>query len=64
MKKLVAYFERPGSLPRNKIAEKMGVHPSTVTRMVKGELVPTVLIALALEKATDGFVKCRDWLAK
>lgn len=42
----------------------MGVHPSTVTRMVKGKLIPTVLIALALEKATDGYVRCRHWLVK
>ncbi len=64
MKKLEAYFKRQDALPRNKIAERMGVHPSTITRMVKGQLVPTVLIALALEKATDGYVRCRDWLNK
>lgn len=61
MKKLQSYLARPKAPSQKELADRMEVHPSTVCRMVKGELVPTVLIALALEDATDGYVKCRDW---
>lgn len=64
MKKLQKYID-DHKIRQNELADAIGCHPSTVTRILDGSLHdPKVSLAVAIEKCTDGYVKCEDWLGK
>lgn len=43
-------------------AKKIGVTHPTLMRYIRGKTVPSVPIAMEIQKATDGKVKLKDWV--
>ncbi len=60
MEKLKQYLESEG-LKQQEFAAKVGVNPSTICRLLDGA-EPRVTLAVRIEKATKGKVRCEDWL--
>lgn len=44
------------------LAEAVGISPSYLSDMKKGNRVPSLRVAFAIEEATDGAVPARSWL--
>ncbi len=63
MQKLVDYLERK-NITGKEFAEKVDAHPSTISRILKGNLTPTIDLACRIKAATGGVVKLEDWLSK
>lgn len=59
MEKLAKYLASE-KLEQKDFAAIVGVHPATICRLLRG-LEPRVRLAVKIEKATRGKVKCRDW---
>jgi plasmid maintenance system antidote protein VapI len=57
--KLSAYLEREGVKP-SQFAYRLGVEPSTITRLLSGERSCSLDMAIRIEEATDGEVAPRE----
>lgn len=44
-------------------AEKIGVSPSTITRILRGERSPGFDLVMRIQAATKGKVSAKDWYA-
>ena len=62
MNALKRYFEETGENTL-RLAERMGVAPSTITRPLRGERNVRLDTALQVEIATDGRVTAEDFLS-
>lgn len=51
MNALLAYFDKSGERPST-LARKLGVEPSTVTRIIRGERKPSVELVKRIESLT------------
>lgn len=51
MSPLLAYFDKSGERPSS-LARKLGVEPSTVTRIIRGERRPSVDLVKRIESLT------------
>jgi hypothetical protein len=60
--KLSAYLASEGTTP-TAFARQLGVAPSTITRMLKGDRGCGLLLAQRIEEATKGRVVTRDLVA-
>lgn len=63
MKKLKQYMDVFG-LNGRKMAEIAGVHPSTISRILKKTMKPDLDLAFKIQHATNGFVPVTCWLDK
>lgn len=64
MNKLKKFFNETGA-KQSDLAEAADCHPSTVTRLMEGGIPdPRVSVAVAVEKFTNGRIKCQDWPLK
>ena len=45
-------------------AERVGIHPTTLSKVRRGKQLPTLPAALAIEKATGGAVPVHAWAAE
>ncbi len=45
-----------------KFAKKVGVTHATLMKYIRGETKPSIDIADAIQKATDGKIKLTDWV--
>ncbi len=61
MIKLHEYFEKTGIM-KAFFAKKINTSPATLSAWLHGKSKPKIDQALRIEKATDGFVKIKDWL--
>lgn len=62
MEKLRKYLDKNG-IQQKDFADALGVHPSTVTRLLDGSICdPKVSLAIEIQKVTKGAVKCADWV--
>lgn len=46
------------------LADQIGVHPSTISRLLKKGQKPTLDLAFHIQAATKGKVKASDWVSK
>lgn len=63
MKRLKQYME-VARLNGQEMAEIIGVHPSTISRILKKKLTPDLDLAFKIQHATDGYVPVTYWLDK
>ena len=63
MKKLANFLSR-NNLTGAAFAAKINAHPSTVSRILAGSLIPTIDLAYRIQSATGGAVKFTDWVSK
>ena len=42
-------------------AQRLRVRQSTVSRLARNEMTPSLHLAVAIENATDGEIKAADW---
>ncbi len=61
MNKLREYIEKNG-LRKDFFAKKIGTTGTTLSSWLHGKTQPKIRFAIKIEKATDGFVKVKDWL--
>lgn len=61
MHKLADYLARKNITGRE-FADKIDAHPSTVSRILSGNLTPTIDLACRIKAATGGLIKVEDWL--
>ncbi|MDS1138603.1 helix-turn-helix transcriptional regulator [Nitratireductor indicus] len=60
--KLETYLQSKDLKPTT-FAAKVGVYPSTITRILRGERSPSLELVMKIERATKGKVKPRDWFS-
>jgi len=58
--KLKTYLEKE-RMTASEFAERIGVFPSTITRAVKGEAMPSPKLMKQIMDATAGEVSPNDW---
>lgn len=46
----------------DKIAEKIGISRQALSYLINGHHVPSLKVAVKIEKLTKGKVKCKDWI--
>ena len=61
MKQLHAYLKTHKA---NALAEAIGISPSYLSDIKKGNRVPSLRVAFAIEDATSGAVPARSWLTQ
>ena len=61
MQKLIDYLARK-NITGGEFALKIDAHPSTVSRIINGKLIPTIDLACRIKSATGGHVKLEDWV--
>ncbi len=59
--KLATYLEETGVKP-SAFAERLGVAPSTILRLVSGDRLPGLELAIQIREASDGKVQPDDFL--
>lgn len=57
---LKEYLKKNGIM-QNFFADKVGTTPSVIDRLIRLGYVPTLKLALAIEKETKGKVSVHDW---
>lgn len=57
--KLLTRYLRKHRLTQAALAERVGCHPSRISHLVNG-VKPTPEMAMALERGTDGALKCEQ----
>lgn len=63
MSQIAAYFKSSKETPSS-LAAKCGVAHSTITRALRGERHPSVGLAQKVEKATNGEVTAKEFMAE
>lgn len=58
---LAEYLETRGLTPY-RLAKMWGVHPSTITRVMKGDRFPGPLVLVRVHELTGGAVGLGDWI--
>ena len=58
--KLETYLQSKDLKPTTFAAE-IGVYPSTITRVLRGERFPSLDLGMKIDRATKGKVKPQDW---
>lgn len=61
MDKLIKFLEAAG-YDQKTFADMVKTSPATLCRVLAGDHEPKLRLAVAIEKATNGKVKCRDWV--
>lgn len=61
MEQLETYLTQNG-LKQSQFAELVSLHPSVVSRFIKGEARPSLETAFAIERATGGAVPASSWV--
>lgn len=59
--KLVKWL-KANDLNQGEFADTVGTYQTTISRLCRGSLVPTLELACRIEDATDGAVSHRYWL--
>jgi transcriptional regulator with XRE-family HTH domain len=59
--RLVAFLER-NQLTQSELARRAGLDPSTVNKIVNGQRIPDLRVAVALAVATGGEVAAESWV--
>lgn len=62
MENLASYLSARG-ISRREFARSLGVDPSTTSRLARGEMVPSLELAVKIEKLTRGRVKAAYWVS-
>lgn len=60
--KVTSYFEENGETAST-LAAKIGSHPSTITRALRGERQPSFELARKIEAATEGRLTAKDFIS-
>lgn len=60
--KLVGYLLKH-QITQSEFARMIGTHQTTISRLCRGALVPTLWLAFAIEERTGGDVPASYWLA-
>ena len=53
-----------GDRPQEEIAQSLKVDQTTVSRIERGDVLPGLALAIAIEELTDGHVPAASWLKK
>jgi DNA-binding transcriptional regulator YdaS (Cro superfamily) len=61
MTHLAAYLAETG-MKQNKLAELVGIHPSVLSRFLKGDARPSLDTAFEIERVTGGGVPAVSWV--
>lgn len=61
MTHLAAYLSKT-STPQAKLAEAVGVSRAYMSELVGGTKTPSLTVAVAIERATDGAVTAASWI--
>lgn len=61
MEKLRKYL-KSNKLKQNEFAESIGATTSTISRVLNGEHLPDLKLAVTIQRKTNGFVRCEDWV--
>jgi len=62
MSQLGAYL-RDNSLRQAEFAAKVGATQGTISRLIKGDVLPSLDLAVKIERATAGVVPATSWVA-
>jgi DNA-binding transcriptional regulator YdaS (Cro superfamily) len=61
MSKLAAHLNTNG-LSQRAFAAIVGVDPSIISRLTRAEMTPSLTLAVAIERATQGAVPAESWV--
>lgn len=61
MEKLKKYLAET-EIDQKAFAAMVKTDPATLSRIIRGSHPPKLALAVAIEKATKGKVRCEDWL--
>ena len=57
-------FRKSRKISQREFAERIGVDQSIVSRLEARRTVPSLVLAMQIEDATEGFVPARYWVEK
>jgi transcriptional regulator with XRE-family HTH domain len=60
--KRLAEYRHRNEMQQRRIAAAIDKDQSFISEIENGHRIPDLAMAMALEQATDGYVKARDWL--
>ena len=52
---------RQHNIPQSSLAKKVGISQPTLSRYLKGDLMPTIDVVKKIETVTNGFMRASDW---
>jgi len=58
------YYLKEKNLTKTEFAERVGIHLSYITHLVKGRRVPSLSVALKIQDLTDGEVPVTTWVMR
>lgn len=61
MNKLTSYLAKK-KIDQKTFASMINTTQATLSRVINGKFKPTLELAVAIEKVTNGKVRCEDWL--
>ena len=63
MENLDRYIKGQG-ITRRAFANRVGIHPSMITRLIQGACLPSLDLAAAIERETSGAVSAVSWVSR
>lgn len=61
MSKLKSYLTLK-RMSQRAFAARIGVDPSIISRLTRGEMTPSLQLAVEIEAATKGFIPAKSWV--